>query len=142
MKIRKAVGAVVFQNNEYLLVHKVKSISNNENIIGHWDFPKGGVKESDQDLEAALLRELKEETGSDNYRIISKFDKKICFTFHEAHKYDSQETSMFYVEYLGYRGDLKSRDEEIDKVQFFSKEDLIRILELEETRKFLNEEFF
>jgi putative (di)nucleoside polyphosphate hydrolase len=80
MKIRKAVGAVVFQNDEYLLVHKVKSINGKANIAGHWDFPKGGVEESDRDFEAAIIRELKEETGSDNYRIINKFDKKICFS--------------------------------------------------------------
>lgn len=141
MKIRQAVGAVVFQNDEYLLVHKVKSISSNTDIIGHWDFSKGGVEESDKDLEMAVLRELKEETGSNKYRIISRFNEKICFTFPKGHKYDRQETVMFYVEYLGDREDLKSQDEEIDEIKFFGKHDLMETLCLEETREFLREVF-
>jgi len=46
---------------------------------------------------------------------------------------------MFYIEYLGDRKDLKPQDEEIDEVKFYSKDDLLRILSLEETREFLNE---
>lgn len=48
MKIRKAVGAVVFWSTEYLLVYKVKSIMDNQNIDGYWDFPKGGIEELDK----------------------------------------------------------------------------------------------
>lgn len=136
LKIRRAVGAVVFQNNEYLLVHKVKSIDCEENIVGHWDFPKGGVQELDKDLETAVLRELKEETGSTNYKIIKKFNEKICFDFSKPHKYDRQETVIFYVEYLGDRGDLKLLDEEIDEVEFYGEDAVVDVLCLEETREF------
>jgi putative (di)nucleoside polyphosphate hydrolase len=141
MKIRKAVGAVVFQKNEYLLIHKVKNSNNNEDIIGHWDFPKGGVEELDKDLESAILRELKEETGATNYRIINRFETKICFSFPKAHEYDRQETVMFYVEYLGNREELKPEDKEIDIVRFFDKDELMGVLCHEETHKFLNEVF-
>lgn len=136
MKIRNAVGAVVFQNNEYLLVHKVKSIDVETDANGHWDLPKGGIQESDESLEAAILRELKEETGSTKYRIICRFDRKIYFSFSNTHKYDRQETDMFYVEYFGNREDLKSLDEEIDKVKFFRKNEVMSILCFEETREF------
>ncbi|GKU25129.1 NUDIX hydrolase [Clostridium folliculivorans] len=139
MKIRQAVGAVVFQKNEYLLVHKIKNIDSETDIIGHWDFPKGGVEKSDKDIENAILRELREETGSDNYRIIKRFDNEICFTFPKGYKYDMQETVMFYVEYQGDREDLASQDEEIDDVKFFSKDVLMKTLFLEETREFLYE---
>lgn len=138
-KIRKAVGAVVFQNDEYLLVHKVKSINTKANLVGHWDFPKGGVQESDEGLENAMLRELKEETGSDNYKIIKKFHEKISFAFPKTHKYDKQETIMFYVEYMGDREELKPQDEEIDEVKFFSRDEVKKVLSLEETCKFINE---
>jgi putative (di)nucleoside polyphosphate hydrolase len=43
------------------------------------------------------------------------------------------------MEYLGDRRDLKSQDEEIDRVKFFSKYELMRIMDLEETCEFLNE---
>lgn len=138
LNIRKAVGAVVFQNDEYLLVHKIRNVESEENIQGYWDFAKGGVQESDKDLEAAVLRELKEETGSTDYRIIKKFSEKICFIFPKIHKYGGQETVMFHVEYLGDREDLKSQDEEIDEVKFFSKDKVMDILSLVETREFFN----
>jgi putative (di)nucleoside polyphosphate hydrolase len=63
MKIRKAVGALVFQDDEYIVVHKIKSVDIKSDIKGHWDLPKGGVQEADEDLEKAIFRELKEETG-------------------------------------------------------------------------------
>jgi putative (di)nucleoside polyphosphate hydrolase len=49
---------------------------------------------------------------------------------------------MFYIEYLGDRKDLKPQDEEIDGVEFYSKDEVMRILSLEETREFLNEVFY
>lgn len=140
MKVRKAVGAVVFQNNEYLLIHKVKN-SDHKSIDGYWDFPKGGVEKLDKDSESAVLRELKEETGSNKYRIIDKFKTQICFEFPKAYRYDIQETEMFYIEYLGDRKELGALDEEIDDVKFFSKEELKTALSHEETREFLDEVF-
>lgn len=140
--MRKAVGAVIFQGDKYLLVHKVKSMEGSDspvNITGTWDFPKGGVKETDKDLEKAILRELKEETGSGNYKLINRFDKKICFEFPKSHKYARQETVMFYMEYLGDGSDLFPQDEEIDEVRFYSRDEVINILCLEETLKFLDE---
>jgi putative (di)nucleoside polyphosphate hydrolase len=140
--VRKAVGAVIFQNEEYLLVRKVKvmnGVNGSEDIAGHWDFPKGGVNASDESMEMALFRELKEETGSESYRIIKEFNKKICFEFPETHKYDCQETIMFLVEYLGDRTDLKSQDAEISMVEFFSKVEILNIICLEETIKFIRE---
>ncbi|QAA30528.1 NUDIX hydrolase [Clostridium manihotivorum] len=141
MKIRKAVGAVIVQDNEYLLIHKARNSDSNKVINGYWDFPKGGVEASDKDLEAAIMRELKEETGSANYKIINRFDRKICFSFPKSYKYEKQETTMFYVEYYGNREDLEPQDEEIDEVKFFSKEQLMSSISLYETQKFLSEVF-
>ena len=33
------------------------------------DFPKGGVKHTDNDLESAILRELEEETGLQSLKL-------------------------------------------------------------------------
>jgi putative (di)nucleoside polyphosphate hydrolase len=141
--IRTAVGAIVIQREEILLVHKVKmmdSKSGAEDIPGEWDFPKGGVKSSDIDLREAILRELKEETGSEQYKIVKKCDEKIRFTFSQSVQskigFIGQETTMFQVEYIGDRSDLQPEDSEIDQVSFFPKSRVLNILYHEDSREF------
>jgi putative (di)nucleoside polyphosphate hydrolase len=143
--IRKAVGAIVIQANEVLLVHKVKMMegqSGPEQISGEWDFPKGGVKSTDSNVEA-ILRELKEETGSNAYNIIKEYNEKICFSFstfiQQKIGYKDQETTMFLVEYTGDRGDLQPQDEEISQVLFFPKSNVLDRLYHEDSKRFYKE---
>ncbi|MHC0035306.1 NUDIX domain-containing protein [Pseudoneobacillus sp. C159] len=132
--IRKAVGAIVFQNDKYLLVHKTKINTNTgkETINGEWDFIKGGVKETDADLEQAVLREIKEETGSTDYKIMKQFNEKICFDFPEELKakvgFDRQETTMFLVEFIGDVNSIRPLDNEISDFIFVEQEKVIEIL--------------
>ncbi len=141
--IRQAVGAIVFQHNEFLLVHKVKisDIAEEHTMSkGEWDFPKGGVKHSDDDLASAILRELEEETGSKEFRVIKQFKDKICFVFPKEIQsnlgYEKQETTMFYVEYIGDRTDLHPKDNEISHVEFFETPNLLGVLNHDDTKGF------
>lgn len=139
-KVRTAVGAIIYQYNEVLLVHKVKSMNMDhgvKNTIASWDFPKGGVLPTDSSLEEAILRELREETGSQNYRIVRKFADEISFHFPKGHPFDRQVTVMFEVEYLGDRTDLMPIDEEIAEVRFYEKDCLIQVIWLDETIEFI-----
>lgn len=141
--IREAVGAIVKSNDKFLLIHKVKIMDARVvaiEIEGEWDFPKGGIKRDDLDLKKAILRELREETGSDQYLIIKEFREKITFTFPPAIRdklgYQSQETTMFLVEYVGDKSDLKPQDEEIDEIRFLSKEEAMNRLHHQEMKEF------
>ncbi|OXT16607.1 NUDIX hydrolase [Bacillus sp. OG2] len=141
--IRIAVGAIVLQGEEYLLVHKVKRSALRDsggNMKGEWDFPKGGVEESDEDLKAAILRELAEETGSAEYRIIKQLDEKISFSFDrefaEKTGLSRQETVMFVVEYVGNRSDLKAEDSEINEVEFVERDEVLKRLAHGESKEF------
>ncbi|GAB6437444.1 MULTISPECIES: NUDIX hydrolase [Bacillus] len=141
--IRQAVGAIILQHNEFLLVHKVKisDIEGEYNLSkGEWDFPKGGVKQTDDNLKSALLRELEEETGSKKFKVMKQFEDKICFEFPEELKvkigYEKQETTMFYVEYIGDRTDLYPKDNEINQVQFFKIQDVLKVLSHDDTKEF------
>lgn len=80
--IRIAVGAIVQYNTKFMLVHKVKGAQGR--VKGMWDFPKGGIEPDDTCFENALLRELKEETGSTKYEIIKQYDEKILFSFDKS----------------------------------------------------------
>lgn len=114
-------------------------------IKGEWDFPKGGIKPDETNPAKAILRELKEETGSIQYRIISQFNDKLCFPFPLAVRkrsgFERQETTMFLVEYIGNRQDLQPQDEEIDKLQFFSRKEVVEKLCHTETRQFFQKYF-
>ncbi len=68
MFLKKAAGAVVFYKNpngkiEYLLL---------KHSARYWNFPKGGVEAGEREIDTAQ-REVREETGLDNFKIIPGF---------------------------------------------------------------------
>ncbi|MEH7225325.1 NUDIX hydrolase [Bacillus sp. JJ1566] len=136
--IRQAVGAIVYKDDQFLLVHKIKIGS--EKIPGEWDFIKGGIEDNDESAQHALLRELKEETGSTDFLILKQLYEKICFEFPEKLKvkigYERQETTMFLVECKGDVSGLSPIDEEIAELKFFTKEEVLDKLTHDDTRNF------
>jgi 8-oxo-dGTP pyrophosphatase MutT (NUDIX family) len=134
---------MIIQGDAYLLVHKVKMMDGKigtEPIKGVWDFPKGGVKASDANSEQALFRELVEETGSSQYRVLHQFDEKLCFSFLPEDQlklgFVGQETTMFLVAYKGDGSDLQPQDEEIDQVCSFPRFKMLDTLGQPESRLF------
>jgi putative (di)nucleoside polyphosphate hydrolase len=72
MKLRQAVSAVVFQNNKFLMV------AGNDWPKGAWCFPQGGIKENETHFQA-ITRELNEELGTNEFKILTK--SKIDHTY-------------------------------------------------------------
>ncbi|MBW8350371.1 NUDIX hydrolase [Bacillus sp. IITD106] len=139
--IRRAVGAIVTYNQQFLIVHKVKITTGGgkEDAQGEWDFVKGGV-EDNEELKQAMVRELEEETGSANYKFIKQFDEKICFEFPSDLKnkigFDRQETTMFHFEYVGDPNGLNPTDNEIDEITFIEKGEMLKRLTHIDTKEF------
>lgn len=145
--VRFAVGALVYTKDKILLVRKVMMMDGkegSENIEPFWDFPKGGVKESDTDYENAVIRELSEEIGSDKLTIIKQLPD---FTFDFSEKvakkigFNSQVTKMFLVRFDGDESDLSPQDKEIDQISFFGKEEAQKKISFENSRKYVADNF-
>ena len=74
MKKEKSAGAIVFRKNKeikYLLLHYE---------AGHWDLPKGHIEENESEQQA-LKREIEEETGIKDTKIVHGFKEKIKYYF-------------------------------------------------------------
>lgn len=78
--MRTSVRAIIIQNNNILLIHRVK---NNKE---YWVFPGGGLEETDSSQEEGLKRECIEELGVDVQ--VGKFIKQ--------RMYDENQVDLFY----------------------------------------------
>ena len=133
--IRHAVGAIAVHHGQILLVRKVVvscAVPSPLPISPEWGFPKGGMAPGDRSPEAALMRELLEETGSTEYALCARIPIPFFMPFDSgayAHTpYEGQETTMFLVEFTGNPDALSPCDNEIDRVGIFSRADAYSLL--------------
>jgi len=97
---RQNVAAIVVDGNQKML------ICARCDLPYVWQIPQGGVNDGEAP-EVAVLRELKEEIGTDNVEVIAKFPHTIKYLFPEEQKasknknfkayYDGQEQTYFLV---------------------------------------------
>lgn len=96
----KSIGGVIFRKDEedikFLLLHYQS---------GHWDFPKGHIEEGESDIDT-LEREVREETGISNLKIIPGFKKKIRYFYRakgeEAERLKKQKKSANIMKQVIY----------------------------------------
>ena len=83
MPREKSAGAVIFRREDskiyYLLLHYTAR---------HWDFPKGHIEKGEKE-EDTIKREVKEETGIEDIKLIGGFKEWIKYFFRE--NYNSKE---------------------------------------------------
>jgi putative (di)nucleoside polyphosphate hydrolase len=68
---RPNVGAALFNRDGLVLVARRADLPNAEGSSGVWQLPQGGI-DPDEDPRIAVLRELREEIGTDKARIIAE----------------------------------------------------------------------
>lgn len=104
---RPGVGIVLFNRNGMVLVGE--RLDN----PGAWQMPQGGIDKG-EDPEVAVFREMKEEIGTKNAKIIGVMDRWITYDIPErtakrlwGGKYKGQKQKWIALEFLG-------KDSEID----------------------------
>ena len=116
LPLRLGVGAIVLNKKNQVFVGKRK-----DNPVDRWQMPQGGVNEG-EDLTSAMKRELNEETGIQNIKILNEIDGWFEYELPNyllgkiwRGKFRGQKQKWFIVKFLG-------NDEEInlenDKPEF------------------------
>jgi putative (di)nucleoside polyphosphate hydrolase len=113
---RHGVGACLFNTKGLVLV------AERRDRRGAWQMPQGGVQK-DEDPIKAVLREMKEEIGTDNARIIAKVPQILHYEFPDwlqnrriwndgssgavfHGKYRGQQQEWFALRFLGQDGEI------------------------------------
>lgn len=85
MPREKSAGAIIYRLENgvphYLLLHYAPSEPGKK---GHWEFPKGHVEERETE-EETIRREVKEETGIDEIKIVPGFKQYIKYFFRQVY---------------------------------------------------------
>ena len=116
LPLRIGVGAIVLNKKNQVFVGKRK-----DNPVDKWQMPQGGVNDG-EDLTSAMKRELNEETGIENIKILNEIDGWFEYELQNyllgkiwRGKFRGQKQKWFIVKFLG-------NDEEInlekDKPEF------------------------
>ena len=116
LPLRIGVGAIVLNKKNQVFVGKRK-----DNPVDKWQMPQGGVNKG-EDLTEAMKRELNEETGIQNIKILNEIDGWFEYELPNyllgkiwRGKFRGQKQKWFIVKFLG-------NDEEInlekDKPEF------------------------
>ena len=92
-----SAGAIIFRKegnlNYYLLLHYTS---------GHWEFPKGHIEKGENEIET-VKREIAEETGLKDIKIIDGFKERIKYFFKNNYNLEGEEKKK-YVGIINFLG--------------------------------------
>ena len=115
MKYEKSCGAVIFKDNQVLLIKSVK---------GHWSFPKGHVEGDETELETAH-REILEET---NLKVIINQEKRVVISY-SPYPGTMKDVVYFYATYKD--GIINRQVVEVDDIGWYDITEALDIITYE-----------
>jgi putative (di)nucleoside polyphosphate hydrolase len=128
---RNSIGVMVINREKQIFVGK--RIDNHSDA---WQMPQGGL-DAGEDEDAAMFRELKEETGISNIEIIAKSKKYYYYNLPYrlqkkfwGGKYLGQKQRWYLVKYLGENDTININTEtpEFSEWKWIPKEELSKVI--------------
>jgi putative (di)nucleoside polyphosphate hydrolase len=124
---RQGVIGIIQNKAGHFLVVQMQSYGEDQ-----WRFPGGGIDKGETP-EAALLRELMEELGSNEFEIVKKSNHIIQYEWPEKvildrehikkELYRGQQQIQFFVRYTGLSDELPFNKEELRQIAWITKQD-------------------
>ncbi len=115
-EFRKGVAAIIINKDKKVLMCEHVWIDD------AWQFPQGGIEEN-EDKDKAILRELDEELGSTNFKIIGKMEETIQYKFpfylKEKYGFPGQEQTFFLVYFTGKDSEIRFDNQEKPEFKAF-----------------------
>lgn len=119
----KSCGIVPFREADGEILYLV--ISSAVTKREHWEFPKGGVEEGEREIETAL-RELWEETGVQNVRVLPGYREPIRYIYRRPEGLVSKQVVYFIARVADPR--VKLREEEAKDYRWANYEESRKLL--------------
>lgn len=120
---RNNVCCVVYKEKKFLLLQGKGCPTN------WWKFPQGGIN-TEEIIEQAAIRELKEETGSDNFKIIGLSKNSNIYDWNDesvrlaGYRWRGQDQKYLIVEYFGETSDISLNVDETQAYKWVTLENL------------------
>ncbi len=100
LKLRRGVVGVFTNNAGEVL------IGERANEPGSWQFPQGGI-DANEDFDQALVREMREELGTDQFSVLRSSDELTSYIFPRTlnsrivKNYDGQTHKWYVLQFIG-----------------------------------------
>lgn len=124
---RKKVIGLIKNNKDKFLIDQLTDYGKND-----WNFPGGGVNKGEKE-EEALLRELREELGTDKFKILKKSKDTVTYNWplrviirryiNNNGFWLGQTQRHFLVQFLGKSDDIKLDPVEIRKIKWIKEKE-------------------
>lgn len=127
-KYRPNVAAIIVSSK---YPSKVEVLIAKRNDVNAWQFPQGGIDEGETPKEA-LLRELKEEIGTDEVEIVASMPEWLTYDFpkkiaEKMYPYDGQKQKYFLVRLKpNAKINLNTSDPEFDEFKFVKVDEIFK----------------
>ncbi len=128
LSYRNNVGALVFKGDKYLLVQRANWPDN------FWKLPQGGI-DSEERKTSAIMRELEEELGTNEFKIVKPFPFKHQYDWDQASieladsAFRGQRQSFFLVEFVGEKINLNLK--ELKNYCWVTKDELLQKIDVD-----------